>query len=264
MKKIAALLMIIGVALMVTAVPAAGTSNGGSALVDAPVNVCGEVKVTSTKDLSRVTIVTLVDGQVKVIVNPDAPGKTWTTEVEGTVLAVFVHSGNNTTLAAEALLALLAGPDAVKGNSTGAIAWYHLTPGDVVNEDECDEVPPTTTTTQPPTTTTTQPPTTTTTVPPTTTTTVPPTTTTTEPQTPVTTVTTAPPATDTPDTPVTVTPDTPAPQAPAPQAPVTPVAEIDELAFGGSWSALLAMIGFGLGALGLTFRLLSRRLGSQA
>ena len=80
----------------------------------------GVVTVTSDKGLSRVTIV-LCDGTV--IVSDDWAEDQLNGEVEvgGAVRAVFIHSGNNTTDAAEELLDSLA-PGAVNGNSTGAIA----------------------------------------------------------------------------------------------------------------------------------------------
>jgi hypothetical protein len=80
----------------------------------------GVVTVTSDKGLSRVTVV-LCDGTV--IVSDDWAEDQLTGEVEigGAVRAVFIHSGNNTTDAAEDLLDSLA-PGAVNGNSTGAIA----------------------------------------------------------------------------------------------------------------------------------------------
>lgn len=250
--KIGAALLTVGIALIALAPAANATKNnndnGGSAIVGAVV-IEGGVTVTSTKDLSRVTVV-LCDGTV--LVNPDAPGNEYFFEVDGTVRAVFVHSGNNTTAEAEALLELLGGK--VSGNSTGAIALN--------DEDACDEVPPTTTTTTvPPTTTTTEPPVTTTTVPEVTTTTVPEVTVTTVPETPVTTVT-APPVT--PTAPVTEVPEpvVPVTEVPVevPAAPVAPVeVPVDELAFGGASSGLLAMYGAGMMLAGLGLTLMMRK-----
>lgn len=260
-------------------------NQGGTAVVDAEVD--GTVVVaTSTKDISHVTIAVCVEGSIEFIKHDDLDGKEFEVDVEaGVVVAVFVKSGQNTTTVAEELLVALGG--VLNGQSTGDIAYYDedaknncvpdeepvlvlvcvegvvtLVPEAVAVEEELEiltdvevgdtvpcEEPPTTTTTEPPTTTTTQPPTTTTTEPPVTTTT------TTEP--PV--VTPEPPA---PDTPVVSPPATDTP--PPAEVPVTNVSNDDELAFGGSWSAIMAMVGLGLGALGLTFRLISRRLGSAS
>ena len=252
MKRFAAVLAVAGLSLIgfgIAASPAVATGGGGSAVVGATVNGNGTVTVTSTKDLSRITAVLCVDGEIVVVVpSEDAPGKTWTFEVDGSVIAVFVHSGNNTTAAAEALLKALGGK--VSGNSTGAIAFH-----DANAECEEEEPPTTTTTTQPPTTTTTAPPVTTTTQPPVvTTTTQPPVTTTTQP---------APVVPVAPDTPVVSPPasNTPEPVAPVP---TEPVGEVDELAFGGSWTTMLTLIGAGLGLLGLSLLLGFRRSGTMA
>ena len=84
----------------------------------------GSVHLTSTKGLSRTTIV-LCGGATLVI--PSWAGDVLSGDVPipsgGIVRAVFQHSGNNTTAAAKTLLADLAGDSAVSGNSTGAIAY---------------------------------------------------------------------------------------------------------------------------------------------
>lgn len=245
MKKLATVLMALGIGFIALAPAANATGGGKSAEVGATINADGTVTVESTKDLSRVTVVVCIDGELELgYLNEDAPGKEFTFEVDGKVVAVFVHSGNNTTEDAEELLAELLGDDAVKGNSTGAVAYEDL-------ECEKEEVPPTTTTTQPPTTTTTEPPATTTT---------------TEPPAPTTTTTQPVPGAVEPVAPDTPVVDAPAPATPAPapaEVPVTNVSAEDELAFGGSWSGMLAMIGIGLGLIGIAFRLYGRSLGSQ-
>lgn len=98
----------------------------------------GNVRVQSTKGLSRVTVV-LCDGITVVADSWAGDQKTGDVAVSGTVQAVFIHSGDNTTAAAQKLLASLAGGSAVKGNSTGAIAFH--------DDDACDEPEVTTTTT---------------------------------------------------------------------------------------------------------------------
>lgn len=242
MKRIAVLLAIAGLGLIgmgVNAGPASAekpANPGGDAVVAATV-VDGGVDISSTKGLSRVTVV-LCDGTVLVFDSWDEDQLTAELRFEGVIEAVFIHSGNNTSADAEELLAELGGDDAVKGNSTGAIALH--------DEDACT---PTTTTTEPPvTTTTTEPPVVTTT--------------TTQP-----TVVVTPPATDTPappapDAPVVNTPD-PAPAAPVAGTPVAAV-PVDEIAFGGAWSTMLALIGAGVGLLGLSLLLGFRRVGSVA
>lgn len=156
MKKFAVVLMALGLGFLALA-PTANANQGGSAVVGATVGETS-VTVTSTKGLSRVTIVTC--DEVLVFDSWEGEQLNAIIPVEGTVEAVFIHSGDNTTSDAQDLLADLAGDDAVKGNSTGAVAYY--------NADACQpEVPTTTTTTAPPTTTTTEPPVvTTTTAPP--------------------------------------------------------------------------------------------------
>lgn len=101
---------------------------GGSAVVGAVVTD-GNVNVVSTKGLSRVTVV-LCGGDTVVADSWSNDQKIGDVKVDGIVQAVFIHSGDNTTSAAQALLALLAGADAVKGNSTGAIALH--------DEDACE------------------------------------------------------------------------------------------------------------------------------
>lgn len=128
---------------VVLAAPAYGA--GGDAVVDAVVTD-GNVRVQSTKGLSRVTVV-LCDGVTVVKDNWGGDQKTGDVKVDGVVQAVFIHSGNNTTPEAQRLLAALAGASAVKGNSTGAIGFH--------DDDACDEPEATTTTTSSSTTTTT-------------------------------------------------------------------------------------------------------------
>lgn len=133
-----------------------------------------------------------------------------------------------------------------------------------INAKENCPAPPTTTTTMPPTTTTTVPPTTTTTAPPVTTTTAPPVTTTTVP--PVVVTTTAPPVvvTTVPEAPHydCVAPDgtqfkssQPCPAAPAPVAP----APVEELPHTGSGVAVTALVGLGLLAAGIIFKMVAKR-----
>jgi len=237
MRRFAAILAVVGIAL-IGAAPTANAlevpnllyvanSNGGSAVVNAVVHANGDIDLTSTKGLSRVTVV-LCTGVTVVFDNWNGEQLAATVHVDGAVRAVFIHSGDNTTAEAQALLALLAGADAVKGDSTGAIAF---------NSDEACQ--PTTTTTQPPTTTTTQPPvvTTTTTAPPVTTTTQPPVTTTTLPGTTVT--TTAPPA---PGTDV---------QGTNVEKPVVNPQPVGQLPHTGAASGILAILGGGLVLAGL-------------
>jgi hypothetical protein len=100
---------------------------GDDAVVDADVTP-GNVHVSSTKGLSRVTVV-LCDGST-VVANSWGGSTSGDVAVDGIVRAVFIHSGNNTTDEAEALLEALAGPDALSGESTGAIA--------VDDADACD------------------------------------------------------------------------------------------------------------------------------
>lgn len=121
-----------------------------------------------------------------------------------------------------------------------------------VSERECEEDEPTTTTTQPPTTTTTEPPVTTTTTEP------PVVTTTTQPS-----VVVTPPATDTPVPPA---PDAPVVNTPDAPAVATPIAApVDgELASTGSFAQMLALIGAGIGLLGLSLLLGFRRSGAMA
>ena len=90
----------------------------------------GNVHVHSTKGLSRVTVV-LCDGTTVVVPQWSTGQMSGDVAVGGVVRAVFVHSGNNTTDEAQELLALLAGADAVNGQSTGVVA--------IDDEDACDE-----------------------------------------------------------------------------------------------------------------------------
>jgi LPXTG-motif cell wall-anchored protein len=92
----------------------------GADLVTAVV-IENNVHVTSTKGLSKVTVV-YCDGTIVVSDSWSNGQETGDVAIDDVVQAVFVHSGSNTTLEAEALLALLAGPGAVDGKSTGAIA----------------------------------------------------------------------------------------------------------------------------------------------
>jgi LPXTG-motif cell wall-anchored protein len=77
------------------------------------------VHVHSSKNLSRVTVV-LCDGHV--IVADKWDGTDGDITFDGTVEAVFIHSGNNTTEEAKSLLAQLA-PGADHGESTGELAY---------------------------------------------------------------------------------------------------------------------------------------------
>lgn len=98
-------------------------AGGDDAVVSAdPISTPGFVHVTSTKGLSRTTIV-LCGGSTVVIPSWSGGPLSGDVPFTGTVRAVFQHSGNNTTLAAETLLTSLAGAGAVSGNSTGAIAY---------------------------------------------------------------------------------------------------------------------------------------------
>ena len=106
--------------LAATALPAFAA--GGIADVGAVVTA-GNVHVESTKGLSRVTVV-LCNGSTVVVDGWSVDQKSGDVEVDGIVQAVFIHSGHNTTLDAQALLARLAGADAVKGESTGTIAFH--------------------------------------------------------------------------------------------------------------------------------------------
>ena len=101
------------------AVPA--FADGDDAVVNATINDDGDVVVTSTKGLSRTTVV-LCDGSLVVIPSWSGDPTSGVVDVNGEVRAVFIHSGNNTTKQAEDLLKSLA-PGAVHGNSTGAIAY---------------------------------------------------------------------------------------------------------------------------------------------
>lgn len=115
--------------LAATALPALAA--GDTADVDAVVTA-GNVHVNSTKGLSRVTVV-LCNGGIVVADSWSVDQKSADLEIDGIVQAVFIHSGDNTTADAQALLARLASPDAVKGDSTGAIAFH--------DEDACDTTP---------------------------------------------------------------------------------------------------------------------------
>jgi len=107
------------------AVPA--SSAGDSAEVHAIVTD-GNVHVTSTKGLSKVTVVLCGGGTV--VADNWNRAESGDVPVDGVVEAVFIHSGDNTTTDAEALLALLTG-DVVHGDSTGVTAVY--------DEHACDE-----------------------------------------------------------------------------------------------------------------------------
>jgi len=108
-------------AVLGTAAPAFASA-GGSAVVSAVVSD-GNVHVQSTKGLSRVTVV-LCDGHTVVADSWAGEQLSGDIAVDGIVEAVFIHSGDNTTDDAQALLALLAGADEVQGDSTGAVALY--------------------------------------------------------------------------------------------------------------------------------------------
>lgn len=236
-----------GLLVLPTAVQANG-NNGGSAVVTVEIQENGDIEVTSTKDLSNVHVAVCFEGEVVIVKFDDLENKVEVFSVEGTLIAVLAHSGNNSTAEAEALLEALGGD--VNGNSTGVIVFF-----DEEALDDCvpEEPPITTTTTVPETTTTT-----TTTQPPTTTTTEPPVTVTTQPPT---TVTTEPPAV----VHNCVTPDgypfstDVCPVAEVPASVVAPV-QNTTLPRTGSATAILAMIGVGLGMTGLILLLLGALL----
>lgn len=225
MNKIGAILITAGIALFGIA-PTAAHADGSDAVVTVEVQVDGDVQVTSTKDLSNVHIATCVDGEVQIVKFDDLDDKVEVFDVDGNLIAVLAHSGNNTTVEAEALLESLGGT--VTGNSTGVVAFF-----DQDALDSCKPEETTTTTVPEETTTTTQPEVTTTTVPEVTTTTQP-------------TVVVTPPATDTP---------APVVEAPVAPAPVAPAAD-DHLAETGFGWGILAVIGAGLGLAGLLLLLL--------
>jgi LPXTG-motif cell wall-anchored protein len=89
------------------------------------------VHVTSSKGLSRVTVV-FCGGDTLVADSWGGEQKVGDIVVNGVVQAVFIHSGNNTTTEAQELLADLAGADEVKGESTGEIAFHDESVCDVV------------------------------------------------------------------------------------------------------------------------------------
>lgn len=160
---------------LILGVAPAASATGDDAVVTVEVLENGDVEVTSTKDLSNVHVAVCVELEVVVVKFDDLDDKVEVFTVEGDLIAVLAHSGNNTTAEAEALLELLGGD--VNGNSIGVIAFFDE---EALEDCQPTEEPPTTTTT------TTIHPTTTTTVPETTTTTQPPVTVTTSPQLPTT------------------------------------------------------------------------------
>jgi hypothetical protein len=99
----------------------------------------GNVHVSSSKDLSRTTIV-FCEGEPLVIPSWPEGQQEADIEVEGVVQAVFIHSGNNTTDEAQAILADLA-PEVLAGNSTGELA-YPENADDVGKACEETEEPP--------------------------------------------------------------------------------------------------------------------------
>lgn len=234
------ILLVLGVGLVAlapTVQPAQATGNDAVVTVEVLVN--GDIEVTSTKDLSNVHIAVCVEGEVQVVKFDSLNDKVEVFDVDGNLIAVLAHSGNNTTAEAEALLKLLGG--SVNGNSTGTIVFF-----DEEALENC--VPETTTTTEPPTTTTTEPPVVTTT-------TQPPVTTTTEP--PVTPTTVNNPVVGPVDVPVVTPVDVPAPV----DAPVA--APVAELPHTGGEAGILLVIGGGLLLAGLILWGLSK-LGSKA
>ena len=128
------------------ALAAPAFADGDDAVVDATVSA-GNVNVTSTKGLSRTTVV-MCDGSLVVSDDWAQDQLSGDVPVVGTVRAVFQHSGANTTVAAEELLTLLAGADAVNGTRTGDIAYPLSADGDpadpcapVTIPDPTDETP---------------------------------------------------------------------------------------------------------------------------
>ncbi len=87
---------------------------GGSDADVTAVVTATNVHVTSSKGLSRVTVV-FCGGDTLVADSWGGEQKIGDIVVNGVVQAVFIHSGNNTTTEAQDLLAELAGADEVKG-----------------------------------------------------------------------------------------------------------------------------------------------------
>ena len=104
-------------------------ADGSDADVTATINEDGDVAVTSSKGLSRTTVV-LCDGSIVVIPSWSGDATSGVVDVDGVVRAVFVHSGNNTTPEAIAFLESLS-PGASNGESTGELAY----------DEPCDEDP---------------------------------------------------------------------------------------------------------------------------
>ena len=117
-----AALALVATTPLVASYAAPAFADGGDAEVSITLPMePGVVEVHSTKGLSRTTVV-LCDGSLVVIPSWAGDPTDGEVEVSGPVRAVFIHSGNNTTNAAETLLESLA-PGAVNGNSTGAVAY---------------------------------------------------------------------------------------------------------------------------------------------
>ncbi|HEU5449058.1 MAG TPA: hypothetical protein VFW57_08605, partial [Acidimicrobiia bacterium] len=95
-------------------------ADGSDADVTAEINDDGDVVVTSSKGLSRTTVV-LCNGSIVVVPSWVGGPTSGVVDVDGVVRAVFVHSGNNTTDEAIARLEFLS-PGASNGESTGEIA----------------------------------------------------------------------------------------------------------------------------------------------
>ncbi len=106
---------------LVASFAAPAFADGSDADVTATINADGDVEVTSSKGLSRTTVV-LCNGSVVVVPSWSGDVTTGEVDVDGAIRAVFVHSGDNTTDEAIALLELLS-PGASNGASTGEIAF---------------------------------------------------------------------------------------------------------------------------------------------
>lgn len=120
---------------LVASYAAPAFADGSDADVTASFGKPGFVTVSSSKGLSRVTIVTC-DGDL-VVADSWNGAQLGDVAVDGDVRAVFIHSGNNTTDEAQALLELLA-PGASNGSSTGEIAFDESCE-DASDDDDSDD-----------------------------------------------------------------------------------------------------------------------------
>ena len=123
-----AALALVAATPLVASYAAPAFADGSDAEVGVEFDDDGDVHVSSSKGLSRVTVV-LCDGSV-VVADSWGGAMTGEVDVDGDVRAVFIHSGNNTTEEAQDRLDELA-PGAVNGGSTGEIAF----------DESCDEDP---------------------------------------------------------------------------------------------------------------------------